>query len=103
MKIIKDSEDKRRPIQLENPQKIKWAHKCQKLLVVCYAFGEEKANKSEACVIELPDKRKYKWAKFTIDFIDACLNWSKDDKYILLQLRTYGKKKIENHLLQVGL
>jgi len=105
MKIIPDetANNVRRPIQINNAQKIKWANNSQKMVIVCYAFGEDKTNKSEVSVIELPSRKKYKWSRFTIDFIDASINWSKEDKYILLKLKTYGKKRIENNLLQVGL
>jgi len=85
MKIVPDesANNIRRPIQISNAQKIKWANNSQKIVVVCFAFGDEKSNKSEVSVIELPSRKKYKWARFTIDFVDAGINWAKDDKYIL--------------------
>lgn len=104
MKLIEDPESKKpKVIQVANPQTVKWARKSQKLVVASYALGEDRQNKSEVNVIEIPSRRKYKWARFTIDIIDVNINWSLDDNYILLKLKTFGKKKIVNNLIQVGI
>ena len=104
MKLIEEEDTKKRKaIQISNAQTIKWAHKTQKLVVASYALGDDRQNKSEVNVIEIPSRKKYKWARFTIDIIDVSINWSDDDSYILLKLKTYGKKKIVNNLLQIGI
>lgn len=72
------------------------------LVVICYMFGEERAGKSLVQVIELPSRNIYTWNKFTIDFLNCIIGWEKNDKYILLQLETFGRKKIDR-LLQVGI
>jgi len=102
MGVIEDPESNtRRPIQLQNAQKFKWANKSNMMTCVCFGFGDEKSGKSQVSVIEIPSRKTYKWSHFTIDFLDCQIFWEREDKYIVLQLKTFGKKRIDN-LLQVG-
>merc|ERR1711935_35310 len=103
MSILTDEKSGiRRPIQIANPQKFKWAHNSNMMVVVCWMFGEDRAGKSMVQVIELPSRNVYTWNKFSIDLLKCRIGWEKNDKYILLELETFGRKKIDR-LLQVGI
>lgn len=100
--LAEEKSGARRPLQVLNPQKFKWANNSNMMVVVCWMFGEERAGKSMVQVIELPSRNVYTWNKFTIDFLKCKIGWEKNDKYILLELETFGRKKIDR-LLQVGI
>lgn len=99
MNIVENSEGKRRPVQVEYPQKIAWANTRNQLVFSCYSSREGK-DFSQAGVYDADKKNMFNWLDQTYSILNVEIAWEENDRFITILLD--AKLKEREMIIQVG-